>query len=69
VIGAALTESIGAARAAVTDADRAAARRRITADADACPTLAASGHRDGSRWSDDELFDTGLDAVLTAGKP
>lgn len=57
VIGAALTEATY--RSAGPDA-----RRHIAGRAGAYPTLAASGHLDDTRWSGDELFAHGLDAIL-----
>ncbi len=64
VIGAALTEASW--RRAADPGARAAARRHVEADADAYPTLVTSGHLDDERWSDDELFDRGIDLVLAA---
>jgi AcrR family transcriptional regulator len=64
VIGAALTEATWQ-RTADPQA-RAAARDRIAARADAYPTLRASGHLDDGRWSDDLLFEHGLDGILAA---
>ena len=62
VIGASLTEATWH-RSADPDA-RAAARDHIAANADAYPTLDASGHLDDTRWDDDLLFDEGLDGIL-----
>jgi len=63
VIGAALTEATWHQS---EDAEtRAEARRHIAASRTAYPTLIASGHLDDERWSDDELFERGLDAILT----
>lgn len=64
VIGAALTET--AFRGTTDPQMRAQARRHITANPTAYPTLNASGHLDADRWNDDELFDRGLDAILAA---
>ncbi|MEV4539172.1 TetR/AcrR family transcriptional regulator C-terminal domain-containing protein [Asanoa sp. NPDC049518] len=60
VIGSAVTEAIW------RRADPSAARGRITADPASYPTLTASGHLDAGRWSDDELFERALDAILTS---
>ena len=62
VIGAALTEATW--RRTADPAARTQARRHVTADPGAYPTLVASGHLDEQRWSDDELFDRGIDALL-----
>jgi AcrR family transcriptional regulator len=62
VIGAALTEATW--RRTADPRARADARRRIAAEPGAYPTLAGSGHLDDGRWSDDELFGRGLDAIL-----
>jgi AcrR family transcriptional regulator len=62
VIGAALTESTW--RRTGDPQVRAAARRHIADHRADYPTLDASGHLDGERWSDDELFDRGLDTIL-----
>lgn len=67
VIGAALTEATW--RRTANPRLRAAARNHITASADTYPTLNASGHLDETRWSDDLLFDEGLDSILTAPGP
>lgn len=64
VIGAALTEATWR-RSADPETQREA-RRHVTADPDAYPTLTASGHLDPARWDDDELFDRGLDAILSS---
>jgi hypothetical protein len=64
VIGAALTEATF--RQSADPRARADARRHITANPTAYPVLNASGHLDADRWHDDELFDRGLDAILTA---
>ncbi|XVU26080.1 TetR/AcrR family transcriptional regulator [Actinoplanes sp. CA-054009] len=45
-------------------ADPGQARRHITADPAAYPTLTASGHLDPGRWDDDDLFASGLDVIL-----
>ncbi len=64
VIGAALTDSTWQRS---EDAETlAAARRRIAASPTAYPTLIASGHLDDEQWSDDELFERGIDAILDA---
>ncbi|GIM94518.1 TetR/AcrR family transcriptional regulator [Paractinoplanes toevensis] len=60
VIGAALTE----ATFRQAGGEHAQARRHITASPTAYPVLNASGHLDPGRWTDDELFERGLDAVL-----
>lgn len=60
VIGAALTEATW--RGTASPAGQA--RRHITADPAAYPTLIDSGHLDAARWDDDDLFDHGLDAIL-----
>ncbi|MEH0969720.1 TetR/AcrR family transcriptional regulator [Micromonospora sp. CPCC 205546] len=62
VIGAALTEATW--RQTADPQARAEARRHIAANPTAYPTLGASGHLDDTRWSDDELFDQGLDTIL-----
>ncbi|MEU8298742.1 TetR/AcrR family transcriptional regulator C-terminal domain-containing protein [Micromonospora sp. NPDC048909] len=62
VIGAAVTEATW--RRTADPQARAAARRHIAADPTAYPTLDASGHLDDARWSDDELFERGLEAIL-----
>ncbi|MET7862404.1 TetR/AcrR family transcriptional regulator [Micromonospora taraxaci] len=62
VIGAALTEATWH-RTADPDA-RAAARAHVAANADAYPTLHASGHLDGAQWDDDLLFEEGLNGIL-----
>nr|MDT0658096.1 TetR/AcrR family transcriptional regulator C-terminal domain-containing protein [Micromonospora sp. DSM 115978] len=62
VIGAALTEATW--RRTGDTGTRAEARRHIAADRDAYPTLTASGHLDDERWSDDDLFARGIDAIL-----
>ncbi|WFE50083.1 TetR/AcrR family transcriptional regulator C-terminal domain-containing protein [Micromonospora sp. WMMD1155] len=62
VIGAALTE---ATWHQTSDPDaRSAARAHVAANADAYPTLHASGHLDGARWDDDLLFEEGLNGIL-----
>ncbi|WP_307831816.1 TetR/AcrR family transcriptional regulator [Prauserella cavernicola] len=66
VIGAALTEATW--RRSGDPVTRADARRHVEAHRERYPTLAASGHLDDGRWSDEELFDRGLD-VLLAGLP
>jgi AcrR family transcriptional regulator len=63
VIGAALTEATW--HQSEDPETRAAARRHVAASPSAYPTLVASGHLD-ERWNDDELFERGLDAMLTA---
>lgn len=63
VIGAALTEATW--RQTDDPEVRADARRHLVANPTAYPTLVASGHLDGTRWSDDDLFLRGLDAILT----
>ncbi|MEV0939728.1 TetR/AcrR family transcriptional regulator C-terminal domain-containing protein [Micromonospora wenchangensis] len=62
VIGAALTEATW--RQTDDPQVRADARRHLVANPAAYPTLVASGHLDGTRWSDDDLFLRGLDAIL-----
>lgn len=62
VIGSALTEATF--RRTSDPGLRLDARRHITADPTAFPTLNASGHLDANRWNDDELFEHGLDAIL-----
>ncbi|MGK5518415.1 TetR/AcrR family transcriptional regulator C-terminal domain-containing protein [Micromonospora sp. URMC 107] len=62
VIGAALTEATW--RQTADPHARAEARRHITANPAAYPTLGASGHLDDARWDDDDLFEHGLDAIL-----
>ena len=62
VIGAALTEATW--RQSEDPEARAEARRHIAANRTAYPTLIASGHLDDERWSDDDLFERGLDAIL-----
>jgi AcrR family transcriptional regulator len=64
VIGAALTETTY--RRTPDARTRLEVRRHITADPAAFPTLNASGHLDAGRWDDDELFERGLDAILTS---
>ncbi|MFI6824408.1 TetR/AcrR family transcriptional regulator [Micromonospora sp. NPDC050187] len=64
VIGTALTEATWC-RSADPQA-RTEARRHITANPDAYPTLNSSGHLDTARWSDDDLFERGLDLILAA---
>ncbi len=63
VIGAALTEAT-----LLQSAGReghAQLRRHITVNADLYPALNASGHLDANRWNDTELFDRGLDVILS----
>ncbi|GLY03777.1 MULTISPECIES: TetR/AcrR family transcriptional regulator [Actinoplanes] len=60
VIGAAVTEAT---------AHRADAQRQVAADPETYPTLIASGHLDVGRWSDDDLFERGLAAILAAPQP
>ncbi|XVV13308.1 TetR/AcrR family transcriptional regulator [Actinoplanes sp. CA-131856] len=55
VIGAAATTPVS---------DPGQARRHITADPAAYPTLTASGHLDPGQWDDDDLFASGLDVLL-----
>ncbi|WP_245900381.1 TetR/AcrR family transcriptional regulator [Prauserella shujinwangii] len=62
VIGSALTEATW--RQAGDPALRTRARDLITADPGRYPTLIASGHLDEQRWSDADLFERGLDALL-----
>nr|CEL14513.1 Transcriptional regulator, TetR family [Kibdelosporangium sp. MJ126-NF4]CTQ88878.1 Transcriptional regulator, TetR family [Kibdelosporangium sp. MJ126-NF4] len=62
VIGAALTEATW--HQSKAPEARAEARRHIAANHTAYPTLIASGHLDDERWSDDDLFERGLDAIL-----
>ncbi|MEU8815390.1 TetR/AcrR family transcriptional regulator C-terminal domain-containing protein [Actinoplanes sp. NPDC048796] len=54
---------VGAAATAAV-ADPAQARRHITADPGAYPTLTASGHLDPGEWNDDDLFESGLHVLL-----
>ncbi|BCJ58527.1 TetR/AcrR family transcriptional regulator C-terminal domain-containing protein [Micromonospora endophytica] len=61
VIGAALTEATW--RQSGPEA-RAQARRRITSDPTAYPTLVASGHLDDQQWGDEVLFTRGVEAIL-----
>lgn len=61
VIGAALTEATW--RRTEHLKARPAARQHIAAKPDVYPTLIASGHLD-EQWSDDELFEWGIDAIL-----
>ncbi|MER7005434.1 TetR/AcrR family transcriptional regulator C-terminal domain-containing protein [Dactylosporangium sp. NPDC000555] len=62
VIGAALTEATW--RRTTDPQERAEARRRITGNRTAYPTLNASGHLDNTQWSDDDVFERGLEAIL-----
>jgi AcrR family transcriptional regulator len=62
VIGAALTEATW--RQSENPEVRTEARRHIATNRAAYPTLTASGHLDDERWSDDDLFERGLDAIL-----
>ncbi|MFK3985619.1 TetR/AcrR family transcriptional regulator [Micromonospora sp. NPDC050397] len=62
VIGTALTEATWHRTAAAPT--QAQARQRVTADPAAYPTLNASGHLDADRWTDDVLFEHGLDTIL-----
>ncbi|MGK5672198.1 TetR/AcrR family transcriptional regulator [Micromonospora sp. URMC 106] len=62
VIGAALTEATWH-QTADPDA-RAAARAYVAANANAYPTLNASGHLDGAQWDDNLLFEEGLNGIL-----
>ncbi|MFF5080410.1 TetR/AcrR family transcriptional regulator [Actinoplanes sp. NPDC000266] len=70
VIGAAVTgaAATGASAtegpAAEVGVDPRQARRRITADPGAYPTLAASGHLDPDQWGEGDLFASGLDVLL-----
>ncbi|MEU6078427.1 TetR/AcrR family transcriptional regulator C-terminal domain-containing protein [Micromonospora sp. NPDC047074] len=65
VIGAALTEATWRQ----TADPPAQAREHVTANPAAYPTLNASGHLDAARWSDDDLFERGLDAILATTPP
>jgi AcrR family transcriptional regulator len=67
VIGAALTEATWH-RTAHPQA-QLEARRHVTANPAAYPTLHASGHLDPARWGDDDLFERGLDALLALAPP
>ena len=62
VVGAALTEATW--RQSEDPEARTEARRHLAANRAAYPTLIASGHLDDERWSDDDLFERGLDAIL-----
>ncbi|GIF04079.1 TetR/AcrR family transcriptional regulator C-terminal domain-containing protein [Actinoplanes siamensis] len=62
VIGAAITEATW--RQTEDPGARAEARRQLLANADAYPTLIASGHLEDGRWNDDELFQRGIDSIL-----
>ena len=62
VIGAALTEATW--RQASDPEVRAEAQQHIAASPTAYPTLIASGHLGDARWSDADLFQRGLDAIL-----
>ncbi|MEH1014817.1 TetR/AcrR family transcriptional regulator [Micromonospora sp. CPCC 206060] len=62
VIGTALTEATW--HRTTAPQPQAQARRRITANPTAYPTLNASGHLDAERWCDDDLFEHGLNAIL-----
>lgn len=62
VIGAALTEATW--RRTANPRAQLEARRQVTANPTAYPTLHTSGHLDAVRWSDDDLFERGLDAIL-----
>ncbi|MCW6005774.1 TetR/AcrR family transcriptional regulator C-terminal domain-containing protein [Micromonospora sp. CPCC 205371] len=62
VIGASLTEATW--RRTADPHSQAVARRHITANPTAYPTLNDSGHLDAARWDDDDLFERGLDAIL-----
>jgi AcrR family transcriptional regulator len=64
VIGAALTEATLLHSAG--QEGRNGLRRHITVNADLYPLLNDSGHLDADRWNDTELFDRGLDAILSA---
>jgi AcrR family transcriptional regulator len=64
VIGAALTEATWR-RTAHPQAQREA-RRHVTTNPAAYPTLNDSGHLDPARWDDDDLFERGLDAILSS---
>ncbi|WP_089154098.1 TetR/AcrR family transcriptional regulator [Micromonospora sp. NBS 11-29] len=64
VIGASLTEATW--RRSADPEARAAARDHVAGHPDAYPTLIASGHLDDTRWSDDMLFEEGLDGILRA---
>lgn len=62
VIGASLTEATWHQTA---DPDvRAAARDYVGTNANAYPTLNASGHLDDTQWDDDLLFEEGLNGIL-----
>ncbi|SCL14425.1 TetR/AcrR family transcriptional regulator [Micromonospora inyonensis] len=63
VIGAALTEATW--RRSADPQAQSQARRHITANPADYPTLNSSGHLDTDRWSDDDLFERGLDLILT----
>ena len=63
VIGAAVTET--AWRRTGDPQAQQQARRHVTANPAAYPTLHESGHLDPARWSDDDLFDRGLTAILS----
>ncbi|MEU4566524.1 TetR/AcrR family transcriptional regulator C-terminal domain-containing protein [Micromonospora sp. NPDC023956] len=67
VIGAALTEATWHRNA--DPQARTQARRQITANPAAYPTLHSSGHLDSTRWSDDDLFERGLDLILASTPP
>ncbi|GLY23522.1 TetR/AcrR family transcriptional regulator C-terminal domain-containing protein [Micromonospora sp. NBRC 101691] len=62
VIGAALTEATW--HRSADPQEQTEARRHITADPDAYPTLNSSGHLDTARWSEDDIFERGLDLIL-----
>jgi AcrR family transcriptional regulator len=62
VIGAAVTEA--AWRRTGDPQAQQQARRHVIEKEGAYPTLHESGHLDPARWSDDELFDRGLTAIL-----
>ncbi|MFF5235206.1 TetR/AcrR family transcriptional regulator [Dactylosporangium sp. NPDC000521] len=62
VIGAALTEATW--NEAGSPELRGLARRHLAEHPDAYPTLIASGHLDDGRWSEDDLFSGGVDAIL-----
>ncbi|MCP2256199.1 transcriptional regulator, TetR family [Prauserella aidingensis] len=67
VIGSALTEATW--HQASDPAMRTEARDLIAADPERYPTLTASGHLDEERWSDADLFECGLDALLADTGP
>jgi hypothetical protein len=62
VIGTAITEATW--RRAEDPEARTEARRHLLANPTAYPTLIASGHLDDGQWSDEDLFERGIDAIL-----